>query len=510
MKIIFFMIGLISSAFLLTSCKNMADEENEIDLSLITPSVPFNDGFYNPIKTNRNLGDPWLMQHTDGLYYYSGGAINIFSTPTISGLMGYDAIGSRKKNVLVDIAPPHLREIWAPEVHHYNGRWYVFFTATHGGVNGSRERRENRRSYVLRSYSDDAFGEWEYMGQMDLPEGQWAIDPTIFEHKGKLYCIWSGWIDPSQGVGVHWQRLYITELEEGDPTKVKPGAKRVEISNPYHSWESQGANTWLNEGPCVVTSPAGSIFCIYSANSSTSNNYRLGYIKLTGDDPMDASNWVKNSTPLLEFSTANEVYGVGHNSIVMSPDKTEYWVIFHAAKASGAGWDRSARAQRLFWGANGDTPTMGSPSRAPDPTYLLQPIPSGEKPPNRLLFEAEDMILENASIVDIPATNGRGAKAVRLGSFNSSITMNVLVENGGYYAVQLRHTNSSGSEQEFRVHVNGSDNFSIFRASRGGNTFVMDAIAVILLKGMNTLKFSANTNMDVDCVIMERLDHHPW
>lgn len=502
-------IAVTASVVLLTSCKNVDEGDGGIDLSIITPSVPFNEGFYNPIKTNRNLGDPWLMQHTDGLYYYSGGAINIFSTPSISGLMGYDAIGARKKNVYADLAPADLREVWAPEVHHYNGRWYVFFTATHGGINGSRERRENRRSYVLRSLSEDAFGEWEFRGMLDLPEGQWAIDATFFEHNGKLYTIWSGWINETEGVGVHRQRLYITELEDGDPSRVKAGAKRVELSNPTNGWELNGNP--INEGPCVVKSPKGSVFCIFSGSLSTGNNYRLGYLKLTGDDPMNPNDWYKHPSPIFEMNATYDVFGPGHCSVTMSPDKTEYWVIYHAAKANGAGWDRSARAQRLFWGADGDTPAMEK--TWPDPLYQLQPIPSGETAPRRRLFEAEDMILDNANVRDIPAENarnGRPAKAVRLYPPNSSITMNVLIEDGGYYAVQLRHNNSGNAEQEFYLHVNGSPYFSVFRGSRGGASFTMDAIAVVLLKGLNTLNFSANTSMDVDCVILERLDHHPW
>jgi len=519
MRIAFFIIAALASVVVSAGCENNAEGEEKLDLSVLTPSYPFNSGFYNPIKTNKNLGDPWMMRHTDGLYYYSGGAINIFSSPTISGFIGYDAIGARKKNVLADIAPPDMREIWAPEVHHYNGRWYVFFTATHGGVNGSRERRENRRSYVLRSLSDDAFGEWEFRGQLDLPEGQWAIDPTFLEHKGKLYCIWSGWKDPTEGIGVHRQRLYITELEDGDPSKVKAGSRRVEIANPTLDWEIHGNP--VNEGPCIVKSPKGTVFCIYSASLSTTNNYRLGYLKLVGDDPMDPSNWWKNPNAIFEQNSTYDVYGPGHNSVVTSPDGTEYWMIFHTAKQNNAGWDRHARAQRLYWeGEDENTPSMKAGATGvtyPDPLYQMQPIPSGEPAPSRLLFEAEDMVLDNTTLINLPAAharNGRPARAVKLNTPSSSITMGVIIEEGGYYSVQLRHSNYTNVEQEFHLYLNGSPYFAIFRGSRSGasasSTFTMDAAAVILLKGLNTLKFTASTGMDVDCVILERMDRHPW
>ena len=501
MNTAFLAIAMAASSGILTNCKNFNDDDDGIDPALITPSVPFNTHFYNPLKTNKNLGDPWLMLHTDGMYYYCGGAINIFSTPTISGLMGYDAIAVRKKNVLADIMPPDMKEIWAPEVHHYKGRWYVFFTATNGPY-GSRERRENRRSYVLRSLSDDAFGLWEYMGQLDLPEGQWAIDPTLFEYKGRLFTIWSGWKDPiTDGVGK--QRLYITELDPENPAKVKAGAKRVEISNPTLSWETVGGQ--INEGPAVVRSPAGSLFCIYSASSSTNNAYKLGYLKLTGDDPMLASNWQKNLNPLFESNLSGDVFSTGHCSITTSKDGTEYWVIHHAAKASGSGWDRNARAQRLYWGEDFDTPTMDPPN----PLSQMVLNPRGEKA-ERALYEAEDMILNNANIINIPAANarhGRTPQAVRIADLNSSITMNVFIDKPGIYAVMLRHNHAYTSQQFFRVYVNGENDFSAFRASRSGASFTMDAIAVTLLRGFNTLKFTSNVTIDVDCVILEWLNH---
>jgi hypothetical protein len=150
----------------------------------------------------------------------------------------------------------------------------------------------------------------------------------------------------------------------------------------------------------------------------------------------------------------------------------------------------------------------GYPGRTPDPLSTVQPLPSGEKPKKRLLFEAENLILDNAVVE--PVANARNGTAVRLNTTNSSITMKVLIEEAGYYAVQVRHSNSNSAEREFRVYVNNSPYFSIFRGSRGGSSFTMDAVAVVLLKGMNTLKFSSDSNMDVDCVILERLDQHPW
>jgi GH43 family beta-xylosidase len=57
---------------------------------------------------------------------------------------------------------------------------------------------------------------------------------------------------------------------------------------------------------------------------------------------------------------------------VKSPDGTEDWIIYHAAKHSGAGWDRNLRAQKFTWQADG-SPDFGTPVSAGVPLT----VPSG-------------------------------------------------------------------------------------------------------------------------------------
>jgi GH43 family beta-xylosidase len=53
-------------------------------------------------------------------------------------------------------------DIWAPEVHWLDNRWYIYFTAT----NDAPERDPHRRIYVLESVNTDIFGDYVLRGQL--------------------------------------------------------------------------------------------------------------------------------------------------------------------------------------------------------------------------------------------------------------------------------------------------------------------------------------------------------
>ncbi|MEV4631018.1 family 43 glycosylhydrolase [Micromonospora sp. NPDC049523] len=68
-------------------------------------------------------------------------------------------------------------------------------------------------------------------------------------------------------------------------------------------------------------------------------------------------------------------FAPGHNGFFTSPDGTESWIVYHANDSAGGGCDmnRSTRAQRFTWNADG-TPNFGIPARLG--TALT--VPSGE------------------------------------------------------------------------------------------------------------------------------------
>jgi len=117
------------------------------------------------------------------------------------------------------------------------------------------------------------------------------------------------------------------------------------------------------------------VFLVYAANKSWTDNECIGLLVNTDGNYLNPASWTKQPQPI--FSTYvgpdGAVYGPGHCSFTQSLDGTEDWIFYHAAKSSGAGWDRNVRMQRISWAANG-YPVLGRPV----PAGILLDGPSGD------------------------------------------------------------------------------------------------------------------------------------
>jgi GH43 family beta-xylosidase len=313
--------------------------------------------FRNPIMDSG--ADPWMV-YKDGFYYYThttGDNITLWKSDSMTD------IGSGMSKVVwtPPKTGPQSKSIWAPEIHWVDNRWYIYFAADDG-------LNENHRMYVLESAGEDAFGPYINKGKIADSTDKWAIDGTLLQKEnGELYFIWSGW---EGDVNIR-QNLYIAPMS--NPYTIS--GSRVEISRPTLAWETIG-EPHVNEGP-VVLIRNGKIYLVYSASGSWTDDYCLGMLTADLDsNPLLPSSWTKHEKPV--FCKTNEVFGPGHNSFVTSPDGTEDWIIYHAARFQGSGWDRNVRMQKFTW--NGDlTPHFGSPQAAD--VELARP--SGELPVKR-------------------------------------------------------------------------------------------------------------------------------
>ncbi len=325
----------ILAFFLFTDCsKSEQLPENEVK-----------ETFKNPVW---NGADPWMVKQGDEYIYCF--SMNNGIAVSRSKLM-------TQKNTAQYIwrAPSsgwNSNCVWAPEIHFIDGHWYVYYAA---GVSGPPFIHQ--RTGVLRSINDYIYSEYEDMGMLntgddpdDISKNIWAIDMTVLEHRGKLYAIWSGWLE-QMDTDATPQHLFIQEME--NPYTLK--GSRVLLSSPEESWETGGPLN-LNEGPEVLKH-GEEVFVVYSCRESWLKEYRQGMLQLNSPDadPLDPQNWIKTG-PVFEGN--NSVYGVGHVSFVKSPDETEDWIIYHSKKSTEPGWDRDVRMQPFTWNPDG-TPNFG-------------------------------------------------------------------------------------------------------------------------------------------------------
>lgn len=208
---------------------------------------------------------------------------------------------------------------------------------------------------------------------------RWAIDMTVLEVKGKYYAVWSGWEDYYEDAEAPGQNLYIARMTFHRAEPMVRLGKRALLSCPEKEWEMKdGEHISLLEGPSALYHD-GDIFILYSTRGSWTRHYKIGALKLVGNDPLDPASWEKLDQPVFsgEVHSADgncSIYGVGHASYVLSPDGSEYWVNFHAKTSVEYGWaDRKVFLQRFSFGPDGN-PEFGAPA---DPSVPMG-RPSGE------------------------------------------------------------------------------------------------------------------------------------
>jgi GH43 family beta-xylosidase len=285
----------------------------------------------NPVASEGH--DPWVIQD-DGLYCYCyshQGRIWVNRQRTIQEAVQFEG----KPVWQPEPGKAYSKELWAPELHKFAGQWYIYVAADDG-------RNENHRMYVLQSRTGDPTGPYDFKGKIADASDKWAIDGTVMEYSGRLYFIWSGW---EADTNVQ-QNLYIAAMK--DPLSIE--GPRALISQPEYDWEKIG-NPLINEGPEVLKHKGG-VFIIYSASGSWTDHYCLGQLKLVGADPLDPTAWQKKETPV--FGSTATVFSPGHASFTKSPDATEDWIVYHAARHKGAGWNRNTRMQRFTWDVDGN------------------------------------------------------------------------------------------------------------------------------------------------------------
>ncbi|WP_405109004.1 family 43 glycosylhydrolase [Paenibacillus sp. FSL K6-1217] len=311
-----------------------------------------NREYTNPLVEQR--ADPWVYKHTDGYYYFTASVpeydrIEVRRALTIEGLREAQPVVVWRKYE----SGPLSANIWAPEIHYMDGKWYIYFAAAQ--TTETKEGLFDHRMYALENTSANPLeGEWTEKGQVRTAWESFALDATTFEHRGVHYYVWAQKDPEIDGNS----NLYISAMENGWTLK----GPQTMISSPQYPWEVIGFK--VNEGAAVLKR-GGRIFMSFSA-SATDHNYCLGLLTADEDsDLLDAASWTKHPEPVFQTSEENGQYGPGHNSFTVD-ENGEDVLIYHARSYKEITGDplydpnRHTRAKRLRWNADG-TPDFGVP-----------------------------------------------------------------------------------------------------------------------------------------------------
>ena len=279
----------------------------------------------NFLKTPWNT--PFIAQRADpytklidGRWYFTASVpaydcIVLRSASTLEGLRTAEetAIWHAHKSGVMSC------HIWAPELHRIGGCWYVYFAA------GEMDDCWKIRPWVLRCQDEDPItGRWEECGMLTRADGDefsftdFSLDMTVFEHRGKHYCIWAEKVS----VGKKISNLYIAEM--ASPTALC--TPQMLLTSPTYAWERHGF--WVNEGPTVIEHD-GRVYMTFSA-SDTSAAYCMGLMCMDAEaDPMDISAWHKVNRPVFVTDVEMGIYGPGHNTF-FTDEEGQVYTSYHA------------------------------------------------------------------------------------------------------------------------------------------------------------------------------------
>jgi GH43 family beta-xylosidase len=321
--------------------------------------------FSNPLGDG---ADPWVVQW-NGMYYLvrsTGSAVWIDRAASLENIHNSTPESDSAKVWTAPTGTSYSQQVWAPELHFFNGKWYIYVAASDGNNSA-------HRMHVLERNSADPFGAFVYKGKIAAATDRWAIDGTAFEWQGAMYFVWSGW----PGTTNVQQNLYIAQMD----TPWSIAGDRVLLSSPTYSWEKYGLP--INEGPEALVDD-GTLNIIYSASGYWTNQYALGRLTYNGTGSiLDPTSWTKASQPV--FQATSLVTGTGHASFTKSPDGTEDWIVYHAhANPTTFNEDRVIRIQPFIFNSNG-TPNFGQPV----PPGQLLPVPAVGPDPERPILSGD-------------------------------------------------------------------------------------------------------------------------
>lgn len=316
--------------------------------------------FANPLVQQR--ADPHVTLHTDGYYYYTA-TVPEYDRIELRRTRSLNELGKAEARVVwrKHASGPMSRHIWAPELHHIDGKWYLYFTA------GREDAPFDIRLYVLENASANPLeGRWIERGQLKTGWESFALDATTFALNGQRYLAWT---QRPPTADRHMTAVYIARMD----TPLSIAGPASMLTAPEYAWEKMTHH--VNEAPAVLVKN-GRVFMTYSA-SATDASYALGLLTAPASaDLLDPKAWKKSPLPVFRSSAATGQYGPGHNSFTTTPDGKQDILVYHARNYEKITGDslfdpnRHTRAQLIRWRPDG-APEFGEPvadAGAPGPS----------------------------------------------------------------------------------------------------------------------------------------------
>lgn len=320
--------------------------------------LPKHSTYTNPIYPGY-FGDPFVLRYEGEYYAYGTVPLGDCSLPV---LRSPDLVTWREAGTVLSAAGKGYGCLWAPEVAHADGAFYMYYSA--GGEEG--------HGHQLRvAAAPKPAGPFEDVGSVLDPDDPFTIDAHPFrDEDGAWYLFYCRDFLETEGgnkvgTGIVVDRLLGMTRLAGERRTVVRATAEWQVFRKQRTMYGRVWDWYTVEGP-FVRRHDGRYYCFYSGGAWTEPNYGVSYV--VADHPLGPWEPVgANEGPLVLQTRPGEVVGPGHASITVAPDGRQEYIVYHA-------WDpahtaRTMRMDRLDWTPDGPT--------SPGPTTTPQPAPPG-------------------------------------------------------------------------------------------------------------------------------------
>lgn len=220
---------------------------------------------------------------------FRNAAVRAFTSKDLVNWEGPHIIFQTPQDLWGDV---NIVGIWAPEMHFYKGKYYLFLTFDTDAKLSEQWRdwlpRVRRASQVL--VADSPLGPFkQFKNQPTLPADMMTLDGTLWEEDGAPYMVFAHeWVQITDGT-IEYIRLK-DDLSEtlGEPKRLFQG------SDAPWARKSPQWGSWVTDGPYLYKSKSGKLFMIWSSFGAT--GYMVGVA--VSDSGKLAGPWKQRSDPL--------------------------------------------------------------------------------------------------------------------------------------------------------------------------------------------------------------------
>jgi arabinan endo-1,5-alpha-L-arabinosidase len=296
---------------------------------------------FNTIETP--VHDPVLIKQ-DSVYYVfcTGNGISVWSSRDLKEWKKEPAVFAKPPQWAVNAVPGFRGHTWAPDIHYYNGQYYLFYSVSQFGKNASCIGVAVNKTL----HSSSPGYQWKDLGKVlqSVPgRDLWnAIDPNLFVDEQNT---------PWLSFGSWWTGIKLVKLDSAmklaEPQQWYSLAKRP---RNYNSPDSAGGSAAI-EAPFIFKK--GKYYYLFVSFDLCCKGEQSTYKivvgrseKLTGPYIDRNGTRLDNNGGSILLQGNKDWHGVGHNAVYSAGGKD--LLVFHGYDAKDKGKSK-LRIEELQW-----------------------------------------------------------------------------------------------------------------------------------------------------------------